>query len=127
MTALIRYALTALGIVGVGVALLGVFLNDEGRRGAVLAGLIAYPVQVSAFWLLLRAKDRPSPSHFIVWWGAGIALRVAVVAAVGVASSRLVSVEPASLLLSLIGFFFVMLLMEPVFLKADPTHERTAA
>jgi heme A synthase len=125
LTALIRYALTALVAVGVGVAVLGVLLNDEGRRGTVLAGLIAYPVQVSAFWLLLRAKDRPS--RFIVWWGAGIALRVAVVAAVGIASSRLASVEPAALLLSLVGFFFVLLLMEPVFLKADRADARTTA
>ena len=119
MTSLIRYALTALGVVGVGVTVLAVLLNDEGRSGVVLAGLIAYPVQVSAVWLLLRAKDRPS--RFIVWWGAGIALRVAVVAAVGIASSRLASVEPVALILSLVGFFFVLLLMEPVFLKADRT------
>lgn len=125
MTALIRYALTALGVVGVGVAVLWVLLNDEGRRGAALAGLIAYPVQVSAFWLLLRAKDRPS--RFLAWWGAGIALRVAVVAAVGIASSRLATLEPAALLLSLVGFFFVLLLMEPVFLKADRTNARTTA
>ena len=105
--------------------MLWVLLNDEGRRGAALAGLIAYPVQVSAFWLLLRAKDRPS--RFLAWWGAGIALRVAVVAAVGIASSRLATLEPAALLLSLVGFFFVLLLMEPVFLKADRTNARTTA
>ena len=61
----------------------------------------------------------------MAWWGAGIALRVAVVVAVGLASLRLESVEPAALLLSLVGFFFVLLLMEPAFLKADSENART--
>ena len=90
-----------------------------------MAGLVAYPVQVTAFGLLLRARDRPS--RFFVWWGAGIALRVAVVAAVGIVSSGLASVAPEALLLSLAGFFFVLLLMEPVFLKVDRNDAGTPA
>ena len=123
MSALSRYALTALLVVGLGATALSVFLDDAGRRGILLAALIAYPVQVIAFGLLLRARGEPT--RFMAWWGAGIALRVAVVVAVGLASSRLESVEPAALLLSLVGFFFVLLLMEPAFLKADSENART--
>jgi hypothetical protein len=61
----------------------------------------------------------------MVWWGAGIALRVAVVVAVGFASTTLPSVEPAALLLSLVGFFFILLLIEPAFLKAESKDART--
>ncbi len=123
MNALNRYALTALLVVGLGAAALSVFLDDAGRTGILLAALIAYPVQVMAFALLLRARGEPT--RFMAWWGAGIALRVAVVVAVGLASSRLESVEPAALLLSLVGFFFVLLLMEPAFLRADSEDART--
>ncbi len=118
-----RYALTALLVVGLGAAGLSVLLEEAGRRGILLAAVIAYPVQVVAFGLLVRAREEPT--RFVVWWGAGIALRVAVVVAVGVASSRLASVEPAALLLSLVGFIFVLLLLEPAFLKVDGKEART--
>ncbi len=118
-----RYALTALLVVGLGAAGLSVLLEEAGRRGILLAAVIAYPVQVVAFGLLVRAREEPT--RFVVWWGAGIALRVAVVVAVGVASSRLPSVEPAALLLSLVGFIFVLLLLEPAFLKVDGKEART--
>ena len=123
MSALSRYALAALLVVGLGAAGLWMLLNDAGRRGVLLAALIAYPVQVIAFGLLLRARGEPT--RFMVWWGSGIAIRVAVVVAVGLASSSLESVEPAALLLSLVGFFFVLLLMEPAFLKVEPKDART--
>ena len=125
MSALSRYALTALLVVGLGSAVLWVFLDDAGRRGVMLAGLTTYPVQVIAFALLLRGRGKPS--GFFVWWGAGMVLRVAVVVVVGVASWRFESVDPASLLMSLVGFFFVMVLMEPAFLKVDGKDARTPA
>ena len=123
ISGLARYALGALLIVGLGAVALSAFLDDAGRRGILLAALIAYPVQVMAFGLLLRARGEPT--RFMVWWGAGIALRVVVVIAVGFASTMLVSVEPAALVLSLVGFFFVLLLIEPAFLKADDKDART--
>ncbi len=123
MSGLGRYALIALLIVGLGGAALSVFLDDAGRAGILLAALIAYPVQVIAFGLLLRARGEPT--RFMVWWGAGIALRVVVVVGVGFASSTLAAVDPAALLLSLVGFFFVLLLIEPAFLKADSKDAQT--
>ena len=123
MSGLGRYALIALLIVGLGAAALAAFLDDAGRRGILLAALIAYPVQVMAFGLLLRARGEPT--RFMVWWGAGIALRVAVVVAVGFASAVLAAVDPAALLLSLVGFFFVLLLIEPAFLRAESKGART--
>ena len=54
-------------------------------------------------------------------------LRVAVVVVVGIASSSFESVDPAALLLSLVGFFFILLLMEPAFLKIEGKDVRTTA
>ena len=123
MSRLGRYALTALLVVGLVGAALSVVLDDAGRKGVILAALIAYPIQVMAFGVLLRARGEPT--RFMVWWGVGVALRVLVVVAVGFASSRLASVGPTALLLSLVGFFFVLLLMEPAFLRAEGKDTRT--
>ncbi len=124
MSALGRYAATALLVVGLGAGVLCVFLDEARRGGILLGGLIAYSVQVMAFSLLLRG--RREPAQFFVWLGAGIALRAAAVVAVGIASLRFESPDPAALLLSLVAFFFVLLLMEPAFLKMDRKDPRTA-
>ena len=121
---LIRYALTALLVVGLGATGLSLLLEGAGRRGILLAALIAYPVQVVSFGLLVRAREEPA--RFVFWWGAGIALRVAAVVGAGIASSRLASVQPAALLLSLVGFIFVLLLLEPVFFETQGKEARTA-
>ena len=91
------------------------FLEDDGRRGVLLAAGIAFPVQVAAFGLLLRAQGEPS--RFFLWWGVGIAVRVVVVVAAGLTVARMESVGSEALLLSLAGFFFGLLLVEPAFLK----------
>lgn len=123
--ALGRYALAALIVVALGIGFLWMLLDEPGRQGSLVAGLVAYPVQVAAFWLLLRAREEPT--RFLVWWGAGIGLRVSVVIVVGVASRNLGSTDPASLVLSLVGFFFILLLIEPVFLKVGREEARSAA
>ncbi len=103
-------------MVTVAVAALLPFLDEDGRRGVLLAAAIAFPVQVAAFGLLLRAQGEPS--RFFLWWGVGIAVRVGVVVAVGLTVARMESVGSEALLLSLAGFFFGLLLVEPAFLKS---------
>ena len=92
------------------------FLADEGRTGVLLAAGIAYPVQVLAFGVLLRARGEPA--RFFAWWGVGVAVRIGVVIVVGLVALRIESLGAEALLLSLAGFFFGMLLLEPAFLKA---------
>ena len=115
MRALGRYALTGLLMVAAAAVAILPFLDDDGKRGVLLAAGIAFPVQVTAFGLLLRAQGEPS--RFLFWWGVGVAVRVAVVVAVGFTLARMESVGSEALLLSLAGFFFGMLMVEPAFLK----------
>ena len=103
-------------MIAVAVAALFPFLADEGRRGVLLAAAVAYPVQVAAFGLLVRARGEPS--RFFTWWGVGVAVRIAVVITVGLVAIRIESLGAEALLLSLAGFFFGLLLIEPAFLKA---------
>ena len=115
MRALGRYALTGLLMIAVAVAALFPFLGDEARKGVLLAAAVAYPVQITAFGLLLRSRG--DPSRFFVWWGAGVAVRIGVVIIIGLIALRIESLEAEPLLLSLAGFFFGLLLIEPAFFK----------
>ncbi len=102
-------------MIALAVAALFPFLAEDGRRGLLLAAGIAYPVQVMAFGMLLRARGEPS--RFFVWWGVGVAVRIMVVIIVGLVALRVESLGAEALLLSLAGFFFGLLLIEPAFLK----------
>ena len=117
MRALLGYALAGLLIVAVAVAGLFPFLDESGRRGILIAAGVAYPVQVVAFGLLLRARG--DPSRFFAWWGVGVVVRIGVVVVAGLIALRIESLGAEALLLSLAGFFFVLLLIEPVFLKTS--------
>ena len=116
MRALGRYALTGLLIVAAAVAALYPFLDDGGRMGVLIAAGVAFPVQVVAFGLLLRARGEPS--RFFTWWGVGVLVRIGVIIIVGLVALRIESLGAEALLLSLAGFFFGLLLIEPAFLKA---------
>jgi len=102
-------------MIAVAVAALFPFLGVEGRTGVLLAAAVAYPVQVGAFGLLLRARGEPS--RFFVWWGAGVLLRIGVVVVIGLLAMRIEFLGVEALLLSLAGFFFGLLMIEPTFLK----------
>ena len=117
MRALLGYALAGLLIVAVAVAGLFPFLDEAGRRGILIAAGVAYPVQVVAFGLLLRARG--DPSRFFAWWGVGVVVRIGVVVVAGLIALRIESLGAEALLLSLAGFFLVLLLIEPVFLKTS--------
>ena len=115
MRALGRYALTGLLMIAAAVAALFPFLEDDGRLGVLIAAGVAFPVQVAAFGLLLRARGEPT--HFFKWWGVGVLVRIGVVIVVGIVALRIESLGAEVLLLSVAGFFFGLLLIEPAFLK----------
>lgn len=80
-----------------------------------LAALIAYPIQVLAFGLLVRWRDQMD--RFLAVWAGGTLVRMAII---GVATFFLIGAErvaPIPTLLALAGFFFGLLLVEPVFFK----------
>ena len=114
MKALGLYSAASIAVVASVTAGFWVFLSVAGRQSMITAGLIALPLQVAFFALLLRAQGQPK--KFMVWWGAGTLGRMIVVAIAGLAGTRVAAVEPGVFLMSLIGFFFGLLLLEPLFL-----------
>jgi hypothetical protein len=91
------------------------FLEPDGRRGVLIAGAIALSVQVVAFWLLLRFRRHVS--GFLAVWAGGTLVRMLVIAGVATIAIRTETGGAVPMLLSLAGFFFGLLLLEPVYFR----------
>lgn len=113
MKALVAYGVGSAGILAVLALLVSLGLGVEGRAAWVAAG-IAWPVQLAAFVMLLAGREG---SRFMLAWLGGMALRFAAVGVSAVWVTRVDGPDPASLLLSLVGFVFVLVLLEPLFLR----------
>lgn len=115
MTPVVRYGATGLLVLLVATIGLWPFLDADGRRGVALAAAVAYPIQLLAFWLLIRY--RREMNRFLAIWVGGTLLRMAVIVGVGLWATRFETVAPIPMLLALGGFFFVLLLLEPAFFR----------
>jgi hypothetical protein len=115
-----KYAASAIGVVALVTLVLWPWLDSDARRGVVLAGLIALPVQITAFWLLLRYRDRVN--GFLAVWAGGTLVRMAVVAVAATYVIRAGMDGAVTMLLALAGFFFGLLLLEPVFFRLEATE-----
>lgn len=115
MRAWIGYAVTALGITVVAAAVAALMVS-RGSAGAVwFAATLAYLLQLVAFAALIAVRARSE--LFLLGWLAGLVLRFAAVGLVAFWLSRdpVFPREPA--LLSLVAFVFLLLLLEPLFLR----------
>lgn len=112
MNAPLNYAITGLAVVGGITLALWPVLEAPSRQGVVTAGLIALPVQVLAFWLLVRFRDRLN--GFLAVWAGGTLVRMGIVAVVAFVVIRNDVPGAVALLLALAGFFFGLLLLEPL-------------
>ena len=90
-------------------------LDPAGHRGLLLAAGIALPVQLLAFVALLKVRGRLN--GFLAVWVGGTLLRVLVIATTAFFAIRSGVGGLAPMLLGLAGFFFGLLLLEPVFFR----------
>jgi len=108
------YASACAAVVAVGVTGAAAVLDRAAVNGVLAAGVVALPIQVAGFALMVRA---PAGSNaFLAAWVGGTLVRLLVVGVTGVGLVALPDLPPAPTLLGLVAFFFVMLLMEPLFL-----------
>lgn len=110
-------AYAATGLVALGLLVLGLWpwLDPAGRNGVLLAAGVAWPVQVGAFAILLRHREEPR--RFLAAWVGGTLARMGLVLAAAFVVARVEGVAPVPALLALAGFFFGLLLLEPVFFR----------
>lgn len=112
-TAWLLYAGTALGVVVV-VAGIATFVAASANAPAIwTAAVAAYLVQLAAFGLLIAFRDQPQ--LFLMAWAGGMVMRVAALGA----CAFLISGPRAPLLLGYVGFAFLLVIIEPVFLRWD--------
>ncbi len=105
---------SAVLLVGLVMVILAV-VGGADPRAVWLAAVIAWPVQLMAYAALLAGRRR---GHgFVVGWASGMLLRLAAVGAVALWVTRGTAMDPASALLSLVGFLMVLVLLEPLFLR----------
>ena len=92
------------------------FLSPSARTGLLVAALVAYPVQMVAFFLLVRYWGQTK--RFLIVWVGGTVARMGVILVAALVLTRVEALPPAPTLLGLAGFFFGLLLLEPLFLRA---------
>ena len=112
------YALTALGVTALAAALTAWLVDGSSNAVWVGAG-VALVVQLAAFAALVAWRDRGS--LFLVGWLGGMLLRFGAVGVMAVWLSRTDALPRAAALVSLVGFVFLLLLLEPVFLRRKLT------
>ena len=86
------------------------------NRGAVWFGAsVSYAVQLVAFAALVAVKN--NAQLFMLGWVGGMVLRFLMVGVVALLLARTAFLPVRPALLSLIGFVFVLTLLEPLFLR----------
>jgi hypothetical protein len=115
----LRYGAAAVAVVGVLTLVLWPFLEPAGREGVLVAAAVALPIQLAAFAVLIRFRGRVT--GFMAAWAGGMAVRALAVAAVAFVVIRSGAEGAVPMLLALAGFFFALLLLEPVYFRAEPS------
>ncbi|HEY0671768.1 MAG TPA: hypothetical protein VGD27_05855 [Longimicrobiales bacterium] len=113
----LAYALAGLVLVVLITIVAAALVNDAMRPAIVAAAVIAYGLQLVAFALLLALRDKPH--LFMAGWLGGMLLRFGALGACLFWASRTTVLPRTPLVLSLVGFVFMLLLLEPVFLRWD--------
>lgn len=111
------YAAMAVVLAATVVAGAALVLPAAEARGVRVAALIACGAQLAAFGLLVYGRSRAT--LFLAGWVGGMLLRFGVLAAVAMRVTQDGGLPAAATLVSLAGLLFVLLLLEPVFLRRE--------
>jgi Na+-transporting methylmalonyl-CoA/oxaloacetate decarboxylase beta subunit len=120
----VLYAVTGLLGLAVVVAPLWLWLGAAARPGILFAAVVAWTVQVGAFAVLIRYRG--GTRGFLAAWVGGTLVRLALILLAAWAVIRTPALEPAPTLLGLAGFFFALLLLEPLFFGRELKRTETA-
>ena len=125
MSAAVKYGATAVALIGLLTLGIVPFLGPSGRTGVLIAAAVALPVQIAAFAVLVRYRGQVK--GFMAAWAGGMALRALTLLVVAVLVIRSGTESAIPMLLALAGFFFALLMLEPIYFKADQGRQgRTA-
>ena len=111
------YALAALIVTIVLAGSASWLAGSDNVRAVWFAAALAYGLQLAAFALLLAL--RAQPQLFMAGWLGGMVLRFGVLGVCAYWLGRTAVLPRGTTLISFVGFVFVLLLLEPVFLRWD--------
>jgi hypothetical protein len=117
------YAAAGAAVCVVGALAGTAFLEGADLRALRIAAALAFGIQLLAFAALVALRDADG-SLFLVGWGSGILLRFMAVGALAFWLHRTAALPLAAALVSFVAFLFVLLLMEPVFLRRGTRRKR---
>lgn len=115
-----KYAATGGGAIALIVLGLWPLLDASAWSGVLVAAAIALTVQTAAFAVLHQSQG--ALNGFMMAWVGGMMVRMLVIAAVAVIVIRSGTESAVPMLLALAGFFFGLLLLEPVFFRVEPNQ-----
>lgn len=115
----LSYAAAGAALTVVGGGVVGLLAGAD-ARAVWIAAAIAYVVQLGAFGLMVALQGQPQ--LFMIGWLAGMMVRFGAVGVCAFWLSRTAALPLSTTLLSLVGFLFLLLLLEPLFLR----HERSS-
>jgi hypothetical protein len=103
---------------GVGIAALALlfgalYSEPDAHRAIRVSAFVAYGVQLFAFMVMLAMRG----TNVFAAWGLGMLLRFVALAVVAFGLVKIMVLPATPALLSLVAFFFVTTLVEPVLLK----------
>lgn len=120
----VAYAAVGLALVVIIGLLISMAVSGAAVEAVWVAGATALAVQVTAFAALVVLGQRGGIGGFLLAWAGGTMLRFGAVLLGGLWLIRVAGYPPLVLLLSMIGFVFVLLMLEPVFFRMGVTASR---
>jgi hypothetical protein len=111
----LAYAVAGLLVAVVGAGIASLLVDGEAARAIWFAAAVAWLVQMVAFAGLVLVRERTE--LFLIGWLLGLVLRFGAVLVTGLWLTRdpVLPVRPA--MLGMVGFVFVLLVLEPMFLR----------
>jgi hypothetical protein len=113
MRAWLRYAAVGMLATAVCAALTALALGSKATSAVLFAAVVAYVLQLIAFGALLSLRGHET--MFLAGWVGGMFLRAVGLILAGLWLSR-TPLPRATAMLSLVGFLFLLLMLEPLFL-----------
>jgi hypothetical protein len=108
------FAVASAAVIAVVALLFGlIFGSPADHRAIRISALIAYCVQLFGFIVVLLVRT----ANIFAAWGLGMLLRLGTLAVFAFLVVRGMHLPPESALVSMVAFFFLTTLVEPVLLK----------
>lgn len=115
MRAWVAYAGASLVLVAVLAGLVSLATGAAADRAIWVSAGVAWALQLAAFAALVAVRGQQT--LFIAGWAGGMGLRGLALGVLAWVSTRTGAFPPEPLLVSFVAFLFLLVLLEPVFLK----------